>query len=183
MIAIRPMMNMTCSFDHRVLDGAQVGFFLADVRKRLRRGASTPRSADGRDPGAWLTGLRFVLVAAEAPDGRDPGERADRLREDPQRGQEEPGQAERRHRDRPRPDAAHDVDARDRDLTGVTGGASCGSDVQAGARTPAEASAASVPRRVPASPRPEPGARRTGHERTARGRGRLGRAAARRRRG
>ncbi|HEY7332718.1 MAG TPA: dihydrolipoamide acetyltransferase family protein [Candidatus Limnocylindria bacterium] len=34
-IAIRPMMNMTCSFDHRVLDGAQVGAFLADVRKRL----------------------------------------------------------------------------------------------------------------------------------------------------
>jgi 2-oxoisovalerate dehydrogenase E2 component (dihydrolipoyl transacylase) len=34
-IAIRSIMNMTCSFDHRVLDGAQVGFFLADVRKRL----------------------------------------------------------------------------------------------------------------------------------------------------
>ncbi len=34
-IAIRHMMNMTCSFDHRVLDGAQVGFFLADVRKAL----------------------------------------------------------------------------------------------------------------------------------------------------
>ena len=34
-IAIRPMMNMTCSFDHRVLDGAQVGAFMADVRKRL----------------------------------------------------------------------------------------------------------------------------------------------------
>jgi pyruvate/2-oxoglutarate dehydrogenase complex dihydrolipoamide acyltransferase (E2) component len=34
-IAIRPMMNMTCSFDHRALDGAQVGVFLADVRKRL----------------------------------------------------------------------------------------------------------------------------------------------------
>jgi len=34
-IVIRPMMNMTCSFDHRVLDGAQVGSFLADVRKRL----------------------------------------------------------------------------------------------------------------------------------------------------
>ena len=34
-IAIRHMMNMTCSFDHRVLDGAQVGFFLADVRKSL----------------------------------------------------------------------------------------------------------------------------------------------------
>jgi 2-oxoisovalerate dehydrogenase E2 component (dihydrolipoyl transacylase) len=34
-IAIRPMMNMTCSFDHRVLDGAQVGSFLADLRKRL----------------------------------------------------------------------------------------------------------------------------------------------------
>jgi pyruvate/2-oxoglutarate dehydrogenase complex dihydrolipoamide acyltransferase (E2) component len=26
---------MTCSFDHRALDGAQVGVFLADVRKRL----------------------------------------------------------------------------------------------------------------------------------------------------
>ncbi len=34
-ITIRPMMNMTCSFDHRVLDGAQVGNFLADLRKRL----------------------------------------------------------------------------------------------------------------------------------------------------
>ena len=34
-ITIRPMMNMTCSFDHRVLDGAQVGNFLADVRSRL----------------------------------------------------------------------------------------------------------------------------------------------------
>jgi 2-oxoisovalerate dehydrogenase E2 component (dihydrolipoyl transacylase) len=34
-IVIRPMMNMTCSFDHRVLDGAQVGAFMADVRARL----------------------------------------------------------------------------------------------------------------------------------------------------
>jgi 2-oxoisovalerate dehydrogenase E2 component (dihydrolipoyl transacylase) len=34
-ITIRPMMNMTCSFDHRVLDGAQVGNFLSDVRRRL----------------------------------------------------------------------------------------------------------------------------------------------------
>jgi len=34
-IAVRHMMNMTCSFDHRVLDGAQVGSFMADVRKRL----------------------------------------------------------------------------------------------------------------------------------------------------
>jgi 2-oxoisovalerate dehydrogenase E2 component (dihydrolipoyl transacylase) len=42
-IAIRPIMNMTCSFDHRVLDGAQVGAFLADVRKRLEEWeAATP---------------------------------------------------------------------------------------------------------------------------------------------
>ena len=42
-IAIRHMMNMTCSFDHRVLDGAQVGFFLADVRKFLEEwDANTP---------------------------------------------------------------------------------------------------------------------------------------------
>ncbi|MDQ4035909.1 MAG: 2-oxo acid dehydrogenase subunit E2, partial [Chloroflexota bacterium] len=42
-IAIRHMMNMTCSFDHRVLDGAQVGFFLADVRTLLEDwDANTP---------------------------------------------------------------------------------------------------------------------------------------------
>jgi 2-oxoisovalerate dehydrogenase E2 component (dihydrolipoyl transacylase) len=42
-IAIRHMMNMTCSFDHRVLDGAQVGFFLADVRNALEEwDANTP---------------------------------------------------------------------------------------------------------------------------------------------
>jgi len=42
-IAIRHMMNMTCSFDHRVLDGAQVGFFLDDVRKALEEwDANTP---------------------------------------------------------------------------------------------------------------------------------------------
>jgi 2-oxoisovalerate dehydrogenase E2 component (dihydrolipoyl transacylase) len=34
-IAIRHMMNMTCSFDHRVLDGAQVGYFMADIRRAL----------------------------------------------------------------------------------------------------------------------------------------------------
>jgi 2-oxoisovalerate dehydrogenase E2 component (dihydrolipoyl transacylase) len=34
-IVIRPIMNMTCSFDHRVLDGAQVGAFMSDMRKRL----------------------------------------------------------------------------------------------------------------------------------------------------
>jgi 2-oxoisovalerate dehydrogenase E2 component (dihydrolipoyl transacylase) len=42
-IAIRPMMNMVCSFDHRVLDGAQVGYFLADVRTALEEwDPSTP---------------------------------------------------------------------------------------------------------------------------------------------
>ncbi len=42
-IAIRSIMNMTCSFDHRVLDGALVGSFLADVRKRLEAwDANTP---------------------------------------------------------------------------------------------------------------------------------------------
>ena len=51
------MMNMTCSFDHRVLDGAQVGSFLADVRKRP--GGLGPADADrlGTLPGLrgpWL---------------------------------------------------------------------------------------------------------------------------------
>jgi 2-oxoisovalerate dehydrogenase E2 component (dihydrolipoyl transacylase) len=45
MIAVRHMMNMTCSFDHRVLDGAQVGAFMSDVRKRLENwSADTPVS-------------------------------------------------------------------------------------------------------------------------------------------
>ncbi|MDQ3879873.1 MAG: 2-oxo acid dehydrogenase subunit E2, partial [Chloroflexota bacterium] len=34
-IAIRHMMNLCASFDHRVLDGAQVGAFMQDVRARL----------------------------------------------------------------------------------------------------------------------------------------------------
>jgi 2-oxoglutarate dehydrogenase E2 component (dihydrolipoamide succinyltransferase) len=34
-IAIRHMMNLCASFDHRVLDGAQVGAFMQDVRSRL----------------------------------------------------------------------------------------------------------------------------------------------------
>ena len=34
-IAVRQMMNLCSSFDHRVLDGAQVGAFMQDVRTRL----------------------------------------------------------------------------------------------------------------------------------------------------
>ena len=34
-IAIRPMMNMCASFDHRVLDGAQVGRFLQTMKRLL----------------------------------------------------------------------------------------------------------------------------------------------------
>ena len=48
-IAVRHLMNMTCSFDHRVLDGAQVGYFMADVRKRLELGPGhAARVAPGR---------------------------------------------------------------------------------------------------------------------------------------
>ena len=34
-IAIRSMMNLTLSFDHRILDGAEAGAFLASVKRRL----------------------------------------------------------------------------------------------------------------------------------------------------
>ena len=34
-IAIRPMMNLCASFDHRATDGAQVGAFLQDLRREL----------------------------------------------------------------------------------------------------------------------------------------------------
>jgi len=34
-IAVRSMMNLCLSFDHRVLDGAEVGRFMQSVRQRL----------------------------------------------------------------------------------------------------------------------------------------------------
>ena len=47
--AVHHLMNMTCSFDHRVLDGAQVGYFMADVRKRLESwDLDTPLARAGR---------------------------------------------------------------------------------------------------------------------------------------
>jgi len=42
-IGIRPMMNVCVSFDHRATDGAQIGRFVADVRKWLESvDADTP---------------------------------------------------------------------------------------------------------------------------------------------
>jgi pyruvate/2-oxoglutarate dehydrogenase complex dihydrolipoamide acyltransferase (E2) component len=34
-IAIRPMMNITLTYDHRLVDGAYSGGFLRDLRARL----------------------------------------------------------------------------------------------------------------------------------------------------
>jgi pyruvate dehydrogenase E2 component (dihydrolipoamide acetyltransferase) len=34
-IAIRPIMNLTLTYDHRLVDGALAGRFLRDLRKRL----------------------------------------------------------------------------------------------------------------------------------------------------
>jgi 2-oxoglutarate dehydrogenase E2 component (dihydrolipoamide succinyltransferase) len=34
-IAIRPMMNVTLTYDHRLVDGAYAGRFLRDLRARL----------------------------------------------------------------------------------------------------------------------------------------------------
>ena len=35
MIAIRPLMNLTLTYDHRLVDGAYSGGFLRDLRERL----------------------------------------------------------------------------------------------------------------------------------------------------
>ena len=35
-IAIRPMMNLTLTYDHRLVDGALAGRFLRDLRARLQ---------------------------------------------------------------------------------------------------------------------------------------------------
>ena len=37
-IAIRPLMNITLTYDHRLVDGAYAGRFLRDLRERLERG-------------------------------------------------------------------------------------------------------------------------------------------------
>jgi pyruvate dehydrogenase E2 component (dihydrolipoamide acetyltransferase) len=34
-IAIRPLMNVTLTYDHRLVDGAYAGAFLRDLRARL----------------------------------------------------------------------------------------------------------------------------------------------------
>jgi 2-oxoglutarate dehydrogenase E2 component (dihydrolipoamide succinyltransferase) len=34
-IAIRPVMNLTLTYDHRLVDGAYAGAFLRDLRERL----------------------------------------------------------------------------------------------------------------------------------------------------
>ena len=35
-IAIRPIMNLTLTYDHRLVDGALAGRFLRDLRERLQ---------------------------------------------------------------------------------------------------------------------------------------------------
>ena len=40
-IAIRPMMNLCASFDHRATDGAQIGRFVQDVRRWLESADAT----------------------------------------------------------------------------------------------------------------------------------------------
>jgi pyruvate dehydrogenase E2 component (dihydrolipoamide acetyltransferase) len=40
-IAIRPIMNLTLTYDHRVVDGAYAGAFLRDLRERLERWDAT----------------------------------------------------------------------------------------------------------------------------------------------
>ena len=35
-IAIKPMMNLTLTYDHRLVDGAYAGMFLRDLRDRLQ---------------------------------------------------------------------------------------------------------------------------------------------------
>jgi pyruvate dehydrogenase E2 component (dihydrolipoamide acetyltransferase) len=34
-IAIRPLMNLTLTYDHRLVDGAYAGMYLRDLRARL----------------------------------------------------------------------------------------------------------------------------------------------------
>ena len=42
MIAIRQMMNMCLSFDHRILDGLTAGQFLAAIKRRLENFTGSP---------------------------------------------------------------------------------------------------------------------------------------------
>ena len=40
-IAIRPIMNLTLTYDHRLVDGALAGRFLRDLRQRLQNWEGT----------------------------------------------------------------------------------------------------------------------------------------------
>ena len=80
-IAIRPMMNITLTYDHRLVDGALAGRFLRDLRERLEGwegddGLDAPRRCCGRlerqprvDAGAQR------ILAPGARRGRDCSER------------------------------------------------------------------------------------------------------------
>ena len=46
-IAIRSIMNITLTYDHRLVDGALAGRFLRDLRQRSRPGTSPPTRASG----------------------------------------------------------------------------------------------------------------------------------------
>ena len=48
MIAIRPIMNLTLTYDHRLVDGALAGRFLRDLRERLETWDESRLRARGR---------------------------------------------------------------------------------------------------------------------------------------
>ena len=47
-IAIRPLMNITLTYDHRLVDGAYAGRFLKELRERLETGRATAASLPPR---------------------------------------------------------------------------------------------------------------------------------------
>ena len=47
-IAIRSMMNLTLTYDHRLIDGALAGRFLRDLRERLQTWGESDYSAERR---------------------------------------------------------------------------------------------------------------------------------------
>ena len=47
-IAIRPIMNLTLTYDHRLVDGALAGRFLRDLRKEARELGTRPVTDSSR---------------------------------------------------------------------------------------------------------------------------------------
>ena len=62
-IAIRPIMNMTLTYDHRIVDGAFAGRFLRDLKERLETSDEPRTSSRHRLYRSFQTDTRLAVLS------------------------------------------------------------------------------------------------------------------------